>query len=212
MSRSTQRCTRNQNIDIQPTKYDILASVASSAIENIQIGQVQWWTFPPFLQVWASGRTNFRTNFGSVMRNEFICIFIQRITNKLPEDRRRCRLRIRNIQVLVEAFVVLVFGTDKKASNTYSDNSIDTRIVRNNTDDIGAVASQIVRRILQFLAVVLLCSTYFEGIRALPLMKILTIYLEYFKHEDKFNLLAVIKTRIQSKDNLAMFSSVEKLL
>lgn len=57
-------------------------------------------------------------------------------------------MRIRNIQVLVEVLVVLVFGTDKKASNTYSDNSIDTRIVRNNTDDIGAVASQIVRRIL----------------------------------------------------------------
>ena len=57
-------------------------------------------------------------------------------------------MRIRNIQVLVEVLVVLVFGTDKKASNTYLDNSIDTRIVRNNTDDIGAVASQIVRRIL----------------------------------------------------------------
>ena len=49
-------------------------------------------------------------------------------------------MRIRNIQVLVEVLEVLVFGTGKKASNTYSDNSIDTRIVRNNTGDIGAVA------------------------------------------------------------------------
>ena len=49
-------------------------------------------------------------------------------------------MRIRNIQLLVEALVVFVFGTDKKASNTYSDNSIDTHIVRNNMGDIGAVA------------------------------------------------------------------------
>ena len=74
------------------------------------------------------------------MRNVFICVFIEWITNKSPEDRRKCRLRIRNIQLLVEALVVFVFGTDKKASNTYSDNSIDTHIVRNNMGDIGAVA------------------------------------------------------------------------